>query len=1105
MAPAPARVLALSWGLIVAVLAFTAAGAAAGGWLAASGYVAASFLGVSAAGWGASIGAYVGGRLFGPKSPTVHNEGPQYTESRLMTSAYGKAVPRVWGTYPVYGNVVWDMPLRKVKRTRTSSVGGKAGGGQKVKNTTYQHFKSAAILLCTGEIIGVRRIWFDDVLKYDVGDAASSEAVIASALNAKAIRVHPGSETQDIDPLIAADKGGDASAMLGYAYMVLEDLEVSDYGGRLPQIKAEVVSVGSGAATLGITAGQVVGTTAVINSSPGFVLGRSGSIWALGTASNTAVRLNFYAGSVQGTYTRASYGYTPAALSFDGEATAPNAGGVFSILHDDGSVDEYTGAPASFGSGASWRPVAWLDRWNGFALGDGSSSLNMYRFALNDSTMQVDETLITLARASHLFQNATGISGRCYVYGYTTFNHEVGYITEGNSKVLLFSGNTYAAAGLVVSRDGYLWMARNGASTDVEKRDADGTLLMSVAIPSGAVGRLFEAPDGYIWAWVSGGVCYGIHPALGTVDFTSVNTGTKFPLGFTEDGRLVFWSSTAGNYSLHELEPIPRITAGAVAASTIVADVLALVGYSGADVALAALTDEVPGYMVASRMPARSALEQVLAFCRAELVESDDQLKAVKRTGTVAQAIDAGDLGAYVEGSSAPEPWTVRRLGEIQQPRELVVEYVDIDSGYEVNAQPARRWTHESEQTELVQTALAMQADDAMRLAEDALDDRWAARMLYSIALPRRYARLEPTDVIQVPGITPALRILGSSSAEGVVALECVSNNDQPIASSASGAPAPAASGEVVQAGPTHLRLLDIPILLDSHDSPGFYVAATGYYGGWEGAELWVSADAGVTYAPIATPILDAAVIGAAASVLATWAGGNVTDEANSIDVLVINGEVPASGACYLGGELIEYGAAALIDVRKYRLSSLRRARNGTEQYLGTHKVGELFVVLDVDTIVRISVDSTELGAERLYKAVSFGQDINAVAPVAFTLAGVGLECYAPVNLRAGRSAAAAWDVLLDWDRRTRVGGAWRNNTDASLGETTQAYEVEIYDATFTTLKRTLTGLTSSSATYTSAQQVADFGSNQSTVYVRVYQLSAIMGRGFVAQASLTT
>ena len=84
---------------------------------------------------------------------------------------------------------------------------------------------------------------------------------------------------------------------------------------------------------------------------------------------------------------------------------------------------------------------------------------------------------------------------------------------------------------------------------------------------------------------------------------------------------------------------------------------------------------------------------------------------------------------------------------------------------------------------------------------------------------------------------------------------------------------------------------------------------------------------------------------------------------------------------------------------------------------------------------------------------------------------------------------------------RTRIGGDWRDNVDVPLAEESERYEVEIYSGM--TLKRTITGLTTPSTIYTAAQQVTDFGSTQSSVSVKVYQLSAAVGRGNAGIASI--
>jgi hypothetical protein len=68
---------------------------------------------------------------------------------------------------------------------------------------------------------------------------------------------------------------------------------------------------------------------------------------------------------------------------------------------------------------------------------------------------------------------------------------------------------------------------------------------------------------------------------------------------------------------------------------------------------------------------------------------------------------------------------------------------------------------------------------------------------------------------------------------------------------------------------------------------------------------------------------------------------------------------------------------------------------------------------------------------------------------------------------------------------------------DAGLGESTEAYETDICsDGTYTTVKRTITS-TTPTCTYTVANQVTDFGSAQSTIYAKTYQLSSVVGRGY--------
>lgn len=92
--------------------------------------------------------------------------------------------------------------------------------------------------------------------------------------------------------------------------------------------------------------------------------------------------------------------------------------------------------------------------------------------------------------------------------------------------------------------------------------------------------------------------------------------------------------------------------------------------------------------------------------------------------------------------------------------------------------------------------------------------------------------------------------------------------------------------------------------------------------------------------------------------------------------------------------------------------------------------------------------------------------------------------------------ASSSTGTPISWDRRSRFAKNFTNGY-VPLGEEIEAYEVDIWSSnTYSTLKRTITSNTPS-VNYSAAQQIADFGSLQTALYVDVYQISAAVGRGY--------
>ena len=79
--------------------------------------------------------------------------------------------------------------------------------------------------------------------------------------------------------------------------------------------------------------------------------------------------------------------------------------------------------------------------------------------------------------------------------------------------------------------------------------------------------------------------------------------------------------------------------------------------------------------------------------------------------------------------------------------------------------------------------------------------------------------------------------------------------------------------------------------------------------------------------------------------------------------------------------------------------------------------------------------------------------------------------------------------------RRTRTGGDLRDFVDVPLGEASELYAVVILNCG--TVVRSFDIITTPTATYAATQQITDFGSTQTSISVKIYQISAAVGRGY--------
>ncbi len=202
----------------MATILLSAAGAAVG-----AGF-GGTVLGLSGAVIGRAVGATLGRvidqKLLGAGSQAI--EVGRVDRFRLMGASEGTMIPLIWGRTRVAGQVIWATQFQE---TVTTNGGGK--GAPKPRTQQYSYTVSLAVALCEGEITRVGRVWADGL------------EIEKDRLN---LRVYRGTETQVADPKIAAVEGADnAPAYRGTAYVVIEDLDLSRFGNRVPQFNFEVM------------------------------------------------------------------------------------------------------------------------------------------------------------------------------------------------------------------------------------------------------------------------------------------------------------------------------------------------------------------------------------------------------------------------------------------------------------------------------------------------------------------------------------------------------------------------------------------------------------------------------------------------------------------------------------------------------------------------------------------------------------------------------------------------------------------------------------------------------------------------------------------------
>jgi hypothetical protein len=1043
-------------------LALSVAGAVIGGLI---GTFVVPGLGTAA---GAELGFAIGG-IAG--ALLTHQKGPAPGDLRVQDSAYGKPIPWYYGVYRGAGNVIW------CGQARQHSEGGKGGGPSQTIVTL-----SFAVGICEGPIVGLRRIWANGKLIYDMSNPSNFEAISGSQQMVQNFKLYVGDENQLADPTIQAAEGvANTPPFRGLAYVVFNDLDLSSWGNYMPSLTFEVFKTATANYTVSMQYGY--------QSSPAWDSFAANTIVRIDEAGNT---YGWQAGQVGSfiqvqAFRTSPYGVTefllgsPLHTTFDQPwQRFQNYDGDDGIAMTDGTYYEPgpVAIKAGFGGPAS---TFWAN--NGNAVKKGGIIYGSLHVASIPNAVYIwNPTLGSYYQGSYVgLFSAVGVSGS-YIYIVTDTGdphpQALVKLTLGGDFIAVLATNAFfglQTTGYFVS-DSELYLTTSGPT--VQKWN--GSALVDTGIPCDTGGTTGDMRI-----------------------YNSVAYYTRY------GGTGQFYVQT------------PYLTPAKQPLSDIVSDVCQRAGLVSSQYDVSGLTDQVIGYAVANHSSPRANLAPLMSAYFVDANDTDNKLKFVRRGAQPIGTFYYADLGASTQiGDDAnTTPITEQIAQEVDLPRTLAFTYSSFGTDYQQNTQTAFMPDTASNKDVTAQATIVLADDDARLRAQTMLWAAWVGRKSYQLATSLAYLQYEPGDVMNLQGADGSMRIVRITrcvfDGQGGLQWECQLEQPDIYPSGTFTAGGGKALGystpPIDYAGPTILRILDIPPLRDIDTAPGLYLAACGLADNWPGAIVDVSRD-GSSYSQL-TRIVRSSVIGYTTNVLANYQGGNTPDELSVLNVSLYHGALSSvsysnfllgNNAAYVGGEIILFRNAVQTGTNTWALSGLLRGRAGTEFVIAAHAKGEPFVLLDPNALARHQVNVSDYGNTLYYEPHLLNIFANQPASTyQDTVSDACAKPLAPHLFRANKgSISATNDITLTWFRRARVLYQWANGTDVPLDQSTEAYTLTISDGSGN-VKRTTTITAATSYIYTAANISTDLFSAGQTINFSVSQNSDLGLAGFAATTSI--
>jgi len=1088
-------------------------------------------------GFGWRAGAFLGTRLWGEKA----SSGPSLTELKFTGSAYGAAIPQLFGTMRLGGNILWAGPLEK-KRLSQSGFGKGGLSAPSSGTRSYEYFASFAVGLAKGLVGKLLKVWADGNLIYDVTESGTK---LAAGVR---LRFYAGDEDQQADSIIAAEEGiENTPAFRGLSYLVFDSLPLADYGNRLPNIEVLLTLEGVehypqqagdsctidasniaydpqrqkiysyevtggvdlmqqiDALSLSIPASKEIDTDfpKLAANTEGFCLDRQGIFWIGGgyglIAGRTVSRFNAQSMALLNS---ADLPSDIAAISWSTDVVSEMTGTSFQVAGSqqnsqivifDQALEVLaafdTDSPACTGAITDQRERAWIAM-------SGIISSSPY------GDLQIAEVSISESQGLNGTDFSTG--HKIYTLDQSLLTPEGGGGSETNTITRLV-GYLKDREELVFQNDYRLfkWSLVRHEITATNDDDIDP---LKLADTNNSEELVFLKAGR--WIVYLDAETLTEKERVDLQQFSGLGAFSQYV--YDADTDSVFVTETAGNLKRLYLR---RVYGGSSSYREICETLCVRAGLALDQIDVSALSSKVPGYLINRPMTVQQALDPIVSSGQITVVESGFKIRFSETLSEDHIEIQADSFFETVEKT---------RVQESEMPRSVSVSYMASDGGYQSGSQMARRSFSEggSERAGndmVVSLPMALASAQAKKISHDILYASWSERQSFGGKLPLRYLAMDPVDIIRVTKGNETLTgrveelYLGADFSLELKASEVSSVEISEVeADTGTGYPNLLISRPLG----TEVFILDLPLLKDTHATAGFYsryyYAVAGREENWKGAALFMSDLSGDRYEQ--QGINEQEVCwGIAVDTLGATENPWQTDKENSLLLRVLNGRdqlesvteealLNGANALLVGDEILQFAAMEILDDGNVRFSHLLRGRRGTEGAIASHEAGERVVLLTELEVGSGLLPLSHLQTSLRFKAVTSGQLLEDASTEVKLFQGKDLKPYAPVHITAHKTPEV---ISLSWQRRSRIGGTGSLSAAVPLAESSERYEME-FSYQGKSHSEFVSGSREAEFSLSVFQKAFDGGLTAiPDMTLTLYQLSEAVGRGHPAKEEI--